>query len=302
MNLKLRAPRGKVRGRLHLKQSEAWPIIRVLDVQIQANGMTAVVLAGGKGTRLAPYTRILPKPLMPIGDVPILEVLIRQFRRAGVTDVILTVGHMASLIRTYFGDGSGFGVNITYSYEDEPLGTAGPLAAVRDGIKEDHVLVTNGDVLTDFDFSDLFTQHRASGAAASIASFRKKVKIDLGVLEHDGGEDGDRLTGYIEKPTYDFLVSMGIYMFRRDVLDSIPEGQYLDFPDLILQLLEKEQYVRLHKFEGYWQDLGRREDYEAANEDLDRLGSILNEAPVRATDRPAAPRAGTHKVTIKKPA
>ncbi len=270
--------------------------------------MTAVVLAGGKGTRLAPYTRILPKPLMPIGDVPILEVLIRQFRRAGVTDVILTVGHMAGLIRTYFGDGSGFGVNITYSYEDEPLGTAGPLAAIRDGIKDDHVLVTNGDVLTDFDFAELFKEHRASGAAASIASYRKEVKIDLGVLEHDGGDDGDRLSGYIEKPTYDFLVSMGIYMFKRELLDSIPEGQYLDFPDLILQLLEKDQYVRLHKFEGYWQDLARREDYEATNEDLGRLGSILDEAPAspshrsatQAADRPAARQTRTKSVTRKK--
>ncbi|MFT5141927.1 MAG: NDP-sugar pyrophosphorylase family protein, partial [Thalassolituus oleivorans] len=135
--------------------------------------MTAVVLAGGKGTRLAPYTRILPKPLMPIGDVPILEVLIRQFKRAGVTDVILTVGHMAGLIRTYFGDGSEFGVNITYSYEDEPLGTAGPLAAIRDQIEDDHVLVTNGDVLTDFDFAALFAQHAQSGAVASIAAFQK---------------------------------------------------------------------------------------------------------------------------------
>jgi NDP-sugar pyrophosphorylase family protein len=253
--------------------------------------MTAVVLAGGKGTRLAPYTRILPKPLMPIGDVPILEILIRQFKRAGVTDVILTVGHMAGLIRTYFGDGSEFGVNITYSYEDEPLGTAGPLAAIRDQIEDDHVLVTNGDVLTDFDFAALFAQHAQSGAVASIAAFQKKVKIDLGVLQHEGD---DRLTGYIEKPSYDFLVSMGIYMFRREVLDTIPVGTHLDFPDLILQLLAKQEFVRLHKFGGYWQDLGRREDYEAANEDTDRLEAILNPTPRGSEDRPPAPRPGTN--------
>lgn len=265
--------------------------------------MTAVVLAGGKGTRLAPYTRVLPKPLMPIGDVPILEVLIRQFRAAGVTDVILTVGHMAGLIRTYFGDGSEFGVNITYSYEDQPLGTAGPLAAIRETISDPHVLVTNGDVLTDFDFSSLFRDHASSGAAASIASYQKEVKIDLGVLESHGD---DRLTGYIEKPTYDFLVSMGIYMFRHEVLDTIPEDTYLDFPDLIIQLLEAEQYVRLHKFQGYWQDLGRREDYEAANADTERLEAILNpkpadgESPATGPDRPAKARTKRGSATHSK--
>ena len=243
--------------------------------------MTAIVLAGGKGTRLAPYTRILPKPLMPIGDVPILEVLIRQFKAAGVTDVVLTVGHMAGLIRTYFGDGSDFGVRIRYSYEDQPLGTAGPLALIRDSIQDEHVLVTNGDVLTDFDFSVFFRDHAASGAAASIASYRKHVKIDLGVLENSGD---DRLTGYTEKPSYDFLVSMGIYIFRRDMLDRIPVNDYLDFPDLIGQLLEDDQHVRLHRFEGYWQDLGRREDYEAANADVDRIESILNPRPATTQD------------------
>ncbi len=257
--------------------------------------MTAAVLAGGKGTRLAPYTRILPKPLMPIGDVPILEVIIGQFRAAGVTDVVLTVGHMANLIKTYFGDGSEFGVNITYSYEDEPLGTAGPLAQIREGLTEENLLVTNGDVLTDFDFGEFMATHAESGAAASIAAYRKEVKIDLGVLHDDGT---DRLTGYIEKPTYDFLVSMGIYMFRRDVLDSIPENAHLDFPDLILQLIAADKYVRLHKFEGYWQDLGRREDYEAANAAVDQLEGILNPGK-RASDRPAKERAAQTKRTVR---
>lgn len=248
--------------------------------------MTAVVLAGGKGTRLAPYTRILPKPLMPIGEVPILEVLIRQFRHAGVTRVVLTVGHMAGLLRAYFGDGSDFGVDISYSYEEQPLGTAGPLALIRDGILDEDVLVTNGDVLTDLDFPDFIRRHHESGAAASIAAHRKKVNIDLGVLEHDGSH---RLTDYIEKPTYDFLVSMGVYMFRRDVLDRIPTGERLDFPDLIKQLLAEDEQVRLHPFEGYWQDLGRREDYEAANEEIGRLSHILNPDYARPRDRPAKP-------------
>jgi NDP-mannose synthase len=257
--------------------------------------MIATVLAGGKGTRLAPYTRILPKPLMPIGDVPILEVLIGQFRAAGIENVVLTVGHMSGLIRTYFGDGSDFGVNITYSYEDEPLGTAGPLAKIREGLEAANVLVTNGDVLTDLDFASFMEGHTASGAAASIAAYVKEVHIDLGVLEEDGSA---RLTGYIEKPTYRFLVSMGIYMFRRDVLDHIPADAYLDFPDLILKLLAADQHVRLHKFDGYWQDLGRREDYEAANAQVDKLGAILNPR-AKTEDRPPKAWAAASPVSTR---
>jgi NDP-sugar pyrophosphorylase family protein len=236
--------------------------------------MKAVVLAGGKGARLRPYTQILPKPLMPIGDMPILEVLMCQMKCAGVDEVILTVGHLADLLRAYFQDGARFGLPIRYSYEDRPLGTAGPLSLIAD--LESTFLVTNGDVLTNLDFTDLIESHRRSGAVATIASHHRQVRIDLGVIQLDGGQ---RITGYIEKPTYDYCVSMGIYVFEPCVLEFIPHNEYLDFPDLVLKLIAAGEEVNGYPFDGYWQDLGRRDDYEQAQFDFDRLrGEILGEA------------------------
>lgn len=233
--------------------------------------MKAIVLAGGKGTRLAPYTKILPKPLMPIGDMPILEVLLLQMKRAGVTEVILTVGHMAELLRAFFQDGARLGLQIEYSMEDRPLGTAGPLSLVADRL-EDAFLVTNGDVLTTLNIRELVEAHRASGAIATIACHARKVKVDLGVLQLDGSDD---LTGYIEKPVYDFFVSMGIYVFEPRVLQYIPYNQYLDFPDLVLKLIQMGERVRGYRFNGYWQDLGRADDYEQAVQEFEALRPLI---------------------------
>jgi len=230
--------------------------------------MKAVVLAGGKGTRLAPYTRVLPKPLMPIGDMPILEVLLRQMKTAGVDKVILTVGHLSELLRAFFQDGHQWGLQIEYSYEECPLGTAGPLALV-DGL-ENTFLVSNGDVLTTMQFSDLIDFHRQQQASATIAVHHRKVKIDLGVIQWDGSP---QITGYIEKPTYDYCVSMGVYVFEPDVLAYIPRGQYLDFPDLVLKLIAAGKKVVGYQFEGYWQDLGRPDDYESASQDFEKMYS-----------------------------
>lgn len=229
--------------------------------------MKAVILAGGKGTRLAPYTKILPKPLMPIGDLPILEILLRQMKRAGVAEVILTVGHLAELLRSFFQDGSRFGLRIDYSYEDKPLGTAGPLSLVRDRLNETFI-VSNGDVLTTLDLRQMIAAHRKSGAMAMIAMQMRQVKIDLGVLKCNGNLE---LTGYVEKPTFDFRVSMGIYLFEPSVLDYIPYNEYLDFPDLVLRLLEAGERVIGFPFDGYWQDLGRADDYEQAVQDFESL-------------------------------
>jgi NDP-sugar pyrophosphorylase family protein len=235
--------------------------------------MKAVVLAGGKGTRLAPYTQILPKPLMPIGDRPILELILCQMRRAGVTDVILTVGHLAELLRAFFQEGQRFGLNVHYSLEDRPLGTAGPLSLI-DGL-DDTFMVTNGDVLTDLDFCCLVDSHRQSGAAATIAMHERHVRIDLGVLQFDGGH---RVTGYLEKPSYDLCVSMGIYVFQPRVLDFIPYNQHLDFPNLVLRLIEAGELVKGYPYCGYWQDLGREDDYRQAQADIeDLLPRILGE-------------------------
>ena len=229
--------------------------------------MKAVVLAGGKGTRLAPYTTILPKPLMPIGDMPILEIILQQMKKAGISEVIITVGHLAELLRTFFKDGERFGLKIEYSIEEIPLGTAGPLSLVAPSLGETF-LVANGDVLTTLDLRDLVSTHRQSGAIATIASHARLVKINLGVLQVDGS---DELTGYIEKPTFDYLVSMGIYVFEPEVLQYITYNNYLDFPELVLNLIGNGERVMSYRFDGYWQDLGRPDDYEQAVQEFDRL-------------------------------
>jgi NDP-sugar pyrophosphorylase family protein len=225
--------------------------------------MKAVVLAGGKGARLAPYTRILPKPLMPIGDMPILEVLLRQMKRAGIEEVVLTVGHLAHLLQTFFMDGKQWGIHISYSYEENPLGTVGPLALIP-GLDSTFV-VTNGDVLTTLDLRDLLAFHRSQGGLATIAVHRRQVKIDLGVVQWNGN---NTLSGYIEKPTYDYTVSMGMYVFEPRVLEYIPRNQYLDFPDLVLRLIAAGERVSGYAFDGYWMDLGRPDDYAQAAEDF----------------------------------
>ena len=228
--------------------------------------MRAVVLAGGKGARLSPYTKILPKPLMPIGEMPILEVILRQMKAAGVDNVVLTVGHLSELLRTFFQDGHQWGLSINYSYEKHPLGTAGPLALIDD--LEETFLVTNGDVLTTMHFRDLLDFHREQHAAASIAVHHRKVKIDLGVIQWDGMPC---INGYIEKPTFDYCVSMGIYVFEPRVLSYIPRNEYLDFPDLVKRLIAAREKVVGYQFDGYWQDLGRPDDYETAAQDFESM-------------------------------
>jgi len=228
--------------------------------------MKAVILAGGKGTRLAPYTKILPKPLMPIGDMPILEILLRQLKCSGVDDVVLTVGHLAELIRVFFQDGSRLGLQISYSYEDTPLGTAGPLSLVN-GL-DDTFMVTNGDVLTTLNFCDLIEYHRSHNAIATIAAHDRKTRIDFGVIQTNPDHE---IVGYIEKPTYDFYVSMGVYIFEPRALAYIPHNQYLDFPDLVLKMVAAGERVLSYPYDGYWMDLGRVGDYEQAVSEFESL-------------------------------
>jgi len=228
--------------------------------------LKAVVLAGGKGTRLAPYTKILPKPLMPIGDMPILEILLRQLKRAGIQEVILTVGHLSELLRAFFDDGSRLGIKIHYSYEAEPLGTAGPLSLIPD--LDETFLVTNGDVLTTLSLGTIIQAHKESHATATIATYIRHVHIDLGVIQADGT---NRIIGYQEKPTYEFQVSMGIYVFEPRVLNYIEYNHYLDFPDLVLRMIQAGERVMSYPFDGYWQDLGRADDYEQAVQDYDSI-------------------------------
>lgn len=228
--------------------------------------MKAVVLAGGKGTRLAPYTRVFPKSMMPIGDKAILEILLLQMKQAGIDDVILTVGHLAGLMRAFFQDGSQLGLKISYSYEEHPLGTAGPLTLI-DGLTETF-MVTNGDVLTTLNLRDLIEFHHQQGGIATIATHHRKVHIDLGVIEVNGDNS---IKDYIEKPTISYQVSMGLYIFEPKALAYIEHNQRLDFPDLILRMLKAGERVVAYPFDGYWQDLGRPDDYEQANIDFERM-------------------------------
>jgi NDP-mannose synthase len=221
--------------------------------------MCAVILAGGRGTRLAPYTTILPKPLMPVDDMPILEIVIRQLARHGFSDLTLAVGHLSELIMAYFGDGSKFNVHLSYSHEDQPLGTAGPIALVPD--LKDTFLVMNGDLLTTVDHSSMLNYHRERKSMATVACYQRDVKIDLGVLEVD---PDNWVANYIEKPTYHYKVSMGIYLFEPAVLEYIPKNQHLDLPELVIRLMTEGHKVNTYNFDGYWLDIGRPDDYEQA--------------------------------------
>ncbi len=222
--------------------------------------MRAVILAGGKGTRLAPYTVAFPKPLMPIGELPILEIVVRQLRRAGFTRITMAVGHLAELIQAYFGDGARFGIAVDYSREETPLGTAGPLRLIPD--LDDSFLVMNGYLLTDFDYGALLRAHREQRNDATIGVYEKEVRIDLGVLERD---EDDRIVQYREKPTLTYEVSMGVYAFSKSVLQYVPEGPF-DFPDLVLELIRRGRPIRGVRFDGLWLDIGRQEDYAKAIE------------------------------------
>ena len=220
--------------------------------------MKAVILAGGKGSRLAPYTTVLPKPLMPIVDTPILEIVLKQLKHSGFDDVVIAVGHLASLIRTYFGDGSELGIRIAYAHESAPLGTAGPLANIEE--LTETFLVMNGDILTDLDYANLVEHHRDSGGIMTIATHKRTVKIDFGVLETvDGG-----VSKYVEKPTLDYVVSMGIYVMEPKVRDFIKHGEYLDLPDLVRLLLASGERITAYPFDGRWLDIGRQEDFNEA--------------------------------------
>jgi len=225
--------------------------------------MKAVVLAGGVGARQAPYTTLLPKPLMPVGDMPVLEVLLRQLKGAGVGEVILAVGHLASLFEAYFRDGKSLGMQISYSKEQHPLGTAGPLSLIE-GLQEPF-FVLNGDVLTTLDFTSLVRVHQAQAALATIATHERKVPIDFGVIQFNGGR---KICGYVEKPSYTCMVSMGVYVFEPGVLAYIPHGEYLDFPNLVLRLIDAGEKVVGFPYDGYWQDLGRPDDYQEAARDF----------------------------------
>ena len=221
--------------------------------------MKAIILAGGKGTRLAPYTTVLPKPLMPIDDMPILEIVLRQMARYGFKDVTLAVGYLAELLMAYCGDGSKFGVRVDYSREENPLGTAGPIALVPN--LDDTFLVMNGDLLTTLNYGEMYRYHKERKAIATLATYPREVKIDLGVIDID---NAGWVKDYIEKPTYKYAVSTGVYIFEPEVLEFITPNQHLDLPELVMRLKSQGNSVNVYRFDGYWLDIGRHDDYEMA--------------------------------------
>jgi NDP-sugar pyrophosphorylase family protein len=233
--------------------------------------MHAVILAGGKGIRLRPFTTRLPKPLVPIGDeFSILDIILSQLGQKGFTSVTLAIGHMGQLIRSYVGDGHRWGLDIDYTVEDTPLGTMGPVLQVLDRVPE-RFLVMNGDVLTDLDYADLLSGHERTGAPLTVATYQRQVQTDFGVLTTREG----RVVEFTEKPIIDYRVSMGVYGLSRQTLASYQPGLPFGFDELVLDLLARDMPPREYAFDGYWLDIGRPDDYDRANAEFDLLRGTL---------------------------
>ena len=234
----------------------------------------AVILAGGRGTRLRPYTVTLPKPLVPIADMPVLEIVIRQLVDAGFESATIAVNHQADLIKAFFGDGAKWGIKLAYSLEQQPLGTMGPLRLIQD--LPDHFLVMNGDVLTDLKFGAFLGDHVESQALFTISAAARTQSIDFGVLHFD--TEG-RLRGFEEKPTIPYTVSMGVYGVSRDVLEWIAPGEAFGFDRLMHALLAAQKRVRVLPHPGFWLDIGRPDDYESVCEQWPQLAQRLLPVP-----------------------
>ncbi|HTN99989.1 MAG TPA: nucleotidyltransferase family protein [Microthrixaceae bacterium] len=236
--------------------------------------MHAVILAGGRGVRLRPYTTAFPKPLVPIGDeFAIIEIVLRQLKQHGFTGVTIAIGHLGQLIRAYCGDGSQWGLEINYWSEDQPLGTMGPVVTNLESLPE-YFLVMNGDVLTDLDYRSLLQGHMDSTAPLTVAAYDRTVKIDFGVLGI-GGETGDRIVAFREKPVEHFSVSMGVYAASKATLRRYNAGEPLGFDELVLDLMAQGDPPRVHRFAGYWLDIGRPDDYDQANDEWETLRGRL---------------------------
>lgn len=221
--------------------------------------MQAIILAGGKGRRLLPYTTVLPKPLMPIGDYPILEVILRQLVKSGFDDIIISTGHLGELIQAYLKGRNDLDLPIRFSQESEPLGTIGPLHLIDD--LEETFLVMNGDILTDIDYQSVIRYHKERHACATVATYQRDAKIDFGVLERNSD---NKIICFHEKPIYHFDVSMGIYIFDKTVLSYVPEKKPFGFDELMYALVDRSEAVYSYPYDGYWLDIGRPDDYETA--------------------------------------
>jgi len=243
---------------------------QLIDLTNRTGGH-AVILAGGKGVRLRPYTTVIPKPLVPIGgEHSILEIVLRQLAAHGFSSATLAIGHLGQLIRAYVGDGSQWGIEVDYVHEESPLGTIGPVLMLLERLPE-HFLMMNGDILTDLDYSHLYESHVGSGAPITVATYQRSHKIDFGVLEVAGG----RVTGFQEKPSLSYSVSMGVYMMSRRHLERYTPGLPFGFDELMLDLIERGTPPNSFAFDGFWLDIGRPDDYDRANDEFETLQPIL---------------------------
>jgi len=233
--------------------------------------MRAIILAGGKGTRLKPYTTILPKPLVPIGGkYTILEIIIKQLVGCGFTHITLAVNHMAQLIQAYFGNGDKYGIRIDYSLESKELSTIGPLTLIED--LPENFLVMNGDILCNLNYMSLLNDHIKSSVDVKVSTFERISKIDFGVIVKDGS---NQIINFIEKPEYSHEVSMGIYCMSKNVINSLEKNEKYGFDDLMIDSIKINRKVMIKSFNGYWLDIGRAEDYDFANENFEELNVKL---------------------------
>ncbi len=228
-----------------------------------------VILAGGKGSRLQPFTKDIPKPLVPIGEISILEILIRTLKKHNITNLHLAVNHLADQIKSFLGDGSCFDVTIQYSSEEKELSTVAPLILIEN--LPDHFLVVNGDLITDLDFKKLYDAHINSKALLTVATCIRENAVDYGVVEFN---DDNRIIGFKEKPVQSYSVSMGVYVFSKKVLSYVPDNIKFGFDDLMYALLKEKVTVHSFPYKGYWLDVGRLEDYRKANLDIEKIKSI----------------------------
>ena len=227
------------------------------------NNKRAIIMAGGKGKRLRPYTLVLPKPLMPVGEFPILEIVIKQLSNYGFKHITLAVNHQASIIKAFFGNGEKWSIKIDYFNEENPLGTMGSIKGIKD--LPENFLIMNGDVLTNLNFNIFYNNHIRNKSIFTISASKRIQKIDYGVLNIN---DKNVLNGFQEKPEINYLVSMGIYMANREIVNYIPYD-FFGFDNLMHLFLEEKKNVIVDAFDGYWLDIGRPSDYEKAIEDLD---------------------------------
>jgi NDP-sugar pyrophosphorylase family protein len=227
--------------------------------------MQAIILAGGKGRRLLPYTTVLPKPLMPIGDYPIIEVILRQLKWYGFSRISISTGYLHEFIHAYLDSNKTFGLKFDYSHEDTPLGTIGPLRLIKN--LDDTFLVMNGDILTDLNYKKLIEFHKKRDAIATVATYQRDTNIDFGVLEQNSEH---KIIAFREKPTYHFIVSMGVYVFSKSILEYVPVNTPFGFDQLMYMLIEKQEDVYSYPHKGHWLDIGRPDDYALSIEEFER--------------------------------